>query len=140
ARWGEAQSPNNHVFSPKTHPVTSYPFYGEVVGGVRKAMVMLLGAVAFVLLIACVNVANLLLARSEARQREIAVRRAIGASTGDLLKQFITEGALLSLAGGVLGVCLAFGSLRLIAATNSGSIPRAEEIRVDWFVLLFTLV
>jgi putative ABC transport system permease protein len=139
ARWGEAASPNYHAFTPGKHTVTIYPFYDEVVGGVRKAMLMLLGAVVFVLLIACVNVANLLLARSEARQREIAVRRAIGASTRDLMKQFITEGALLSLAGGVLGVCLAFGSLKLIAATNSGSIPRAEEIRVDWMVLLFTL-
>ena len=99
ARWGEAGSPNHHVFSPKRHPVTIYPFYGEVVGGVKKAMLMLLGAVAFVLLIACVNVANLLLARSEARQREIAIRRAMGASTGDLLKQFVTEGAFLSFFG-----------------------------------------
>ncbi len=139
ARWGEAASPNNHAFSPKEHPVTIYPFYGEVVGGVRKAMLMLLGAVAFVLLIACVNVANLLLARSEARQREIAVRRAVGASTGHLLKQFITEGACLSLAGAALGIALAFQSLRLIEATNAGSIPRVDEIRLDWPVLLFTL-
>jgi putative ABC transport system permease protein len=133
ARWGEVESPKNH-------PVTIYPFYGEVVGGVRKAMVMLLGAVAFVLLIACVNVANLLLARSEARQREIAVRRAMGASTGDLMKQFVTEGAFLSIIGGALGVALAFQSLKLIEATNSGSIPRADEIRLDSSVLLFTIV
>lgn len=139
-RWGEAESPNNHVFSPKNHPVTIYPFYGEVVGGVRKAMLMLLGAVAFVLLIACVNVANLLLARSEARQREIAVRRAVGASTGDLMKQFITEGAILSLIGAALGIALAFQSLKLIEAANSGSIPRADEIRLDSSVLSFTLV
>lgn len=139
ARWGETASPHYHAFSPKFHPVSMYPFYDEVVGGVRKAMLMLLGAVVFVLLIACVNVANLLLARSEARQREIAVRRAIGASTRDLLKQFITEGALLSLAGAVLGIALAFGSLKLIEATNSGSIPRVEEIRLDWVVLAFTL-
>jgi predicted permease len=138
-RWGEAESPGHHVFSPKNHPISMYPFYEEVIGNVRKAMLMLLGAVVFVLLIACVNVANLLLARSEARQREIAVRRAIGASTGDLLKQFMTEGALLSIAGAVLGIMLAFGSLKVIEATNSGSIPRAEEIRLDWRVLLFTL-
>ncbi|MGI8958882.1 MAG: ABC transporter permease [Bryobacteraceae bacterium] len=140
ARWGEAASPNHHVFSPKNHPVTVYPFYGEVVGGVRKAMMMLLGAVAFVLLIACVNVANLLLARSEARQREIAIRRAMGASTADLLKQFVIEGAFLSLFGAVLGVALAVQSLKLIEATNSGSIPRVEEIRLDWTVLLFTFI
>ncbi|MBV8707811.1 MAG: ABC transporter permease [Acidobacteriaceae bacterium] len=139
ARWGEAASPKNHVFNPKDHPVSMYSFYDEVVGGVRKAMLMLLGAVVFVLLIACVNVANLLLARSEARQREIAIRRAVGASTGTLLKQFITEGALLSLVGGALGIALAFQSLQLIRSINSGSIPRAEEIRLDWPVLLFTL-
>ncbi len=139
ARWGEAESPNNHVLSSKNHPVTMYPFYDEVIGGVRKAMLMLLGAVVFVLLIACVNVANLLLARSEARQREIAIRRAMGASTGDLMKQFITEGALLSLTGAALGLGLAFASLKLIEATNSGSIPRSDEIRLDWLVLAFTL-
>ena len=139
ARWGEGASPMHHVFSLKEHPVSMYSFYDEVIGGVRKAMLMLLGAVVFVLLIACVNVANLLLARSEARQREIAIRRAVGASTGTLLKQFITEGALLSLLGGALGVALASESLNLIRTINSGSIPRGEEIRLDWPVLLFTL-
>ncbi|MGI9075250.1 MAG: ABC transporter permease [Bryobacteraceae bacterium] len=139
ARWGEAESPNHHVFSPKRHPISIYPFYDEVIGGVKKAMVMLLGAVVFVLLIACVNVANLLLARSEARQREIAIRRAMGASTGNLLKQFITEGAILSFFGAALGVVLAFQSLKIIEATNSGSIPRVEEIQLDWSVLFFTL-
>ena len=140
ARWGGAASQNFHTFSTHDHPVSMYLFYDEVVGGVRKAMLILLGAVVFVLLIACVNVANLLLARSEARQREIAVRRAIGASTTDLLKQFITEGALLSLMGAVLGIALAFGSLLLVRTANSGSIPRAEEIRIDWAVLLFALL
>jgi putative ABC transport system permease protein len=139
AGWGKAASPNNHVLQPHFHPVSMYAFYDEVVGGVRKAMLLLLGAVVFVLLIACVNVANLLLARSEARQREIAVRRAIGASTSDLVKQFITEGALLSVTGALLGLGIAAGSLRLIAALNSGSIPRANEIRLDVPVLLFTL-
>jgi len=139
ARWGEASSPNNHVINPKDHPITMYTFYDEVVGGVRRAMLMLLGAVAFVLLIACVNVANLLLARSEARQREVAVRRAIGASTGQLLRQFITEGTVLSLAGAVLGTLLATQGLRLISAFGSNSIPRADEMQIDGSVLLFAL-
>ncbi len=139
ARWGETASPKYHAFSPKVHPVTMYSFYDEVVGGVRKPMLMLLGAVVFVLLIACVNVANLLLARSEARQREIAVRRAIGASTQQLLKQFTTEGASLAIIGGALGVALASFTLTLIQRTNPGSLPRAGEIHINWLVLLFTL-
>ena len=106
---------------------------------VRRAMLVLLGAVVFVLLIACVNVANLLLARSESRRREIAVRAAIGAGTWRLLQQFVIEGVLLSMAGAALGMLLAFGGLRLLVSTNAGSIPRAAEIGIDWQVLLFTL-
>jgi putative ABC transport system permease protein len=139
AQWGRSAAPNQDILNPENHYVSMYPFYDEVVGGVRKAMLLLLGAVMFVLLIACVNVANLLLARSESRQREIAVRRAIGASTADLAKQFITEGVVLSLIGAALGVFVAFGSLRLIETANSGSIPRATEIQMDQPVLLFTL-
>jgi putative ABC transport system permease protein len=114
-------------------------FQDEVVRSVRPAMLVLLGAVVFVLLIACVNVANLLLARSEARRREIAVRAAIGAGTGELLRQFVIEGILLSLAGAVVGLGLAFGGIRLLLATNAGSIPRAGEIGIDWAVLAFSL-
>ena len=129
----------NHPFDPKFHPIVLAGFQDEVVRGVRKAMLVLLGAVVCVLLIACVNVANLLLARSEARRREIAVRAAIGAGLGRLLQQFAIEGILLSLAGAVFGMLLALGGLRLLVATNAGSIPRAGEIDIDWQVLLFTL-
>jgi putative ABC transport system permease protein len=101
---------------------------------------VLLGAVSFLLLIACVNVANLLLARAESRQREIAVRTAIGASTWRLLRQFIAEGILLSLLGAVLGLGLAFAGLYTIRLTNAGSIPRAGEIGIDATVLLITLL
>jgi len=128
-----------HYFNTRTHTVVLAGFQEEVVGGVKRAMLVLLGAVAFVLLIACVNVANLLLARSEARRREIAVRAAIGAGLGRLLQQFVVEGLLLSLSGAALGMLLAFGGLRLLVATNAGSIPRVEEIGINWQVLLFTL-
>ena len=130
---------SQHPFDPKFHPIVLAGFQDEVVRTVRRAMLVLLGAVVFVLLIACVNVANLLLARSEARRKEIAVRAAIGAGLGRLLKQFVVEGILLSLAGAFFGVLLAFGGLRLLVATNAGSIPRAGEIGIDWQVLLFTL-
>jgi len=103
-------------------------------------MMMLLAAVCFVLLISCVNVANLLLARAESRQREIAVRTAIGAGYGRLVQQFVTEGIVLSLIGACLGLTLAFGGLRLITATGANSIPRSGEIAVDGRVLLFTIL
>jgi len=130
----------SHGFDPKFHTIVLAGFQDEVVKSIRPAMVVLLGAVAFVLLIACVNVANLLLARAEARRREIAVRAAIGAGMGKLLQQFIVEGVLLSLTGAVFGMLLAFGGLRLLVATNAGSIPRVDEIGIDWRVLAFTLV
>jgi putative ABC transport system permease protein len=129
----------NHPFHPKNHPIVLAGFQEEIVKGVRRAMLVLLGAVGFVLLIACVNVANLLLARAEARRREIAVRAAIGAGLGRLLQQFVIEGVLLSLTGAVFGTALAFGGLRLLVASNAGSIPRVSEIGIDWQVLLFTL-
>jgi putative ABC transport system permease protein len=136
---GKLAGPNFHAFHPENHPVVMYSFQEEVVGGVRPAMMMLLGAVVFVLLIACFNVANLLLARSETRQREIAVRAAIGAGRARLLRQFITEGTLLSLLGAIPGLLLAYGSLRVLQATAAGAIPRASEIHIDVGVLLFTL-
>ncbi len=139
ARLGEAESLKHHVLNTKDHPISLYPFREEVIGSVRKAMMMLFAAVALVLLIACVNVANLLLARSEARHREIAVRRAIGATGRHLVGQFVVEGILLSLLGAILGVGLAYGAIHLIALTNAGSIPRADEINIDWRVLVFTL-
>jgi putative ABC transport system permease protein len=130
---------NVHRFDDKNHTLLSFRLQDEVVRNVRLALLVLLGAVAFVLLIGCVNVANLLLARAEARRREIAVRGAMGASIPRLARQFATEGVLLSLLGGALGLLLAYGGLRMIVLTNAGSIPRATEISMDWRVLLFTL-
>ncbi|HJZ95168.1 MAG TPA: ABC transporter permease [Candidatus Solibacter sp.] len=132
-------APRTHAFNTKNHTLVLAGFQEEIVRKVRLSLLVLMGAVGFVLLIACVNVANLLLARAEARRREIAVRTAIGAGAGKLLQQFIAEGVLLSLAGAVLGTALAFGGLRVLAGTNAGSIPRAEEIGINWQVLLFTL-
>ncbi len=129
-----------HGFDPKFHTLVLAGFQDEVIKSIRPAMLVLLGAVAFVLLIACVNVANLLLARAEARRREVAVRAAIGAGLGSFLRQFIVEGVLLSLTGAVFGMLLAFGGLRLLVATNAGSIPRVDEIGIDWRVLAFTLI
>ena len=137
--YGEKRVPKTHSFYPGRHTIVSFPLQAEVVSSVRPALLMLLGAVAFVLLIASVNVANLLLARAEARRREIAIRGALGASLVRLARQFATEGILLALCGAVLGVALSFGGIRLVQLTNAGGIPRADEIIMDWRVLLFTL-
>ncbi|MBV6434229.1 MAG: hypothetical protein IANPNBLG_04474 [Bryobacteraceae bacterium] len=136
---GSKSSPNTHTFHPKLHPIVAYPLHSEVVGNVRPAMLTMLGAVVFVLLISCANVANLLLARAEGRQREISIRTAMGADFGVLSRQFLTEGVLLSLFGAAPGLLLAAGGLRLIVRLNADSIPRAVEVGVDWQVLLFTL-
>jgi predicted permease len=137
--YGEHKAPKTHSFDPKIHTIVSFPLQAEVVSSVRPALLVLLGAVAFVLLIASVNVANLLLARAEARRREIAIRGALGASLARLARQFVTEGILLALCGGLLGVALAFAGVRLVQLTNAGGIPRADEIAMDWRVLAFTL-
>jgi putative ABC transport system permease protein len=128
-----------HHFNTENHTLVSYPLQAEVVSSVRPALIMLLAAVGFVLLIACINVANLLLARAEARKREIAIRSALGAGLSRLAKQFVVEGILLSVCGAILGLGLAYGGLRLIQLTNAGSLPRAAELGIDLRVLLFTM-
>jgi predicted permease len=139
AEQGRNGTPNFHSFDPKFHTLLALPYHGEVVGNVKRAMLMMLGAVAFVLLIACVNVGNLLLARAESRHHEVAVRKAVGASMWDLARQCLIEGFVLAVMGAALGLAVAWGALRLILAFNQGSIPRAEEVGVDWSVLTFTI-
>jgi predicted permease len=111
----------------------------ELVGDARGTLWLLLGAVSLVLLIACVNIASLLLARAVSRERELAMRVALGASRGRLVRQCLTESAMLGLCGGALGVWLAAVGTRPFLAFWPGSLPRAEEVRLDWHVLVFAL-
>jgi len=110
----------------------------EVFGEIQPALLLLLGAVGAVLLIACANVANLLLARSEARQKEIAIRTVLGAGRGRLLRQLVTEALALSAIGGVAGIALAYGLVRVLVALDPLRIPRAQEVAIDGRVLVFT--
>ena len=118
--------------------VTSLHDYG--LSDVRMALVGLLGAVGFVLLIACVNVANLLLARAETRQKEVAIRSALGASRTRLLREVFSENVLLALTGSLAGLVLAHGALRLLVRLDAGQLPRVQEAALDARVLFFTMV
>src|SRR5271169_662749 len=130
---------------PKSYPENAgftsaaTPLQQELTKDARPTLLLLLGAAAFVLLIACANVANLTLARMARRERELAVRSALGAGRSRILRQLLTESFLLAFAGGVLGLLLAYGSLTLLTDFVGRLTPRAREIQVDSGVLLFTL-
>jgi putative ABC transport system permease protein len=127
---------------PQTHTDVGFglmSLHESLVSNFKQALFVLLGAVLFVLLIACVNVANLLLARTAAREKELAVRAALGAGRVRLLRQLLTESTLLALAGGALGLLLAVWGIQVLKLFNPGTIARLEEVSLDWRVLGFTL-
>ena len=138
-QWSDL-NPKTHTPDPKQHRLRLDGLQDDLVGGIATALWVLQGAVAFVLLIACANLANLLLARAESRQKEFAIRSALGAGRFRLVKQFLTEGILLALIGGAIGVALGFSGLRALLAANPESLPRATAVALDPIVVLFTLV
>ncbi|HUH62367.1 MAG TPA: ABC transporter permease, partial [Terracidiphilus sp.] len=119
---------------PNVRPLTQ-----DVIGDVGKLLWVLMGSIGVVLLIACANVANLLLVRAESRHQELTVRAALGASPWRIGKEFLLESAVLGILGSVLGLALAWGSLRLLVALGPDGLPRLHDIGIDWNVLIFTL-
>jgi putative ABC transport system permease protein len=150
--WGQRTGVKNHLFAfapppgqaaqanaGAGHILQMHPVQQQIIGSAGRAIWMLQAAVGFVLLIACANLANLMLARAETRHREFAVRTALGAGRGRLLRQFMTEGMLLSILGGLLGLVLAQAGVQALIRLYPASLPRTSEVAVDPAVLFFTL-
>jgi putative ABC transport system permease protein len=135
ARGLEQQYPSqNHDIGVRVEPLLS-----QVVGDIRPTLLIFLGAIGLVLVVACANVSNLLLARSTTRQREIAMRKSLGASQSRLIRQLLTESLLLALAGGALGVLIAYGGTFLFRVLGPDSVPRLGEIAINGAALAYTL-
>ena len=122
----------------RTFTISVVPLLDQVVGNVRRSVLIMLGAVTLVLLIACANVANLLLSRATGREKEVAIRAALGAGRMRLVRQLLTESVLLGVLGGAAGLLVAVLTLYLVRDINPGNIPRLDAIRIDGSVLAFT--
>lgn len=136
-RWGQDEA-IGHTWRAPNHPAFLRPLHDQIVGDVRTSLVILLGAVGFVLLIACANVANLLLVRGESRQREIAIRTSMGAGQPRIVRQLVTESLVMAVAGGVSGLLLAYGGLIALLSAAPSTLPRLHEVGLNPSVLAFS--
>jgi putative ABC transport system permease protein len=140
ANWGQRVGASGHVFTPGGHVMQLEPVLDEVVGSARRAFWLLQAGVGLVLLIACANLASLLMVRAEVRGREVAIRAALGAGRRRLFAQFIAEGLVLLVLGGALGLIVAWTGVRALSAAYPRSVPRVADIGIDPAVLGFTLL
>jgi predicted permease len=138
--WSNGPGSNSHFYENWKITPAIRPLKQEVIGNVGNALWVVMTTVGIVMLIACANVANLLLVRTEARQQELAIRAALGAGRGRIVRQLLLESSLLGLIGGALGVALAYAGLSLLVAIGPASLPRLSEISLDARALGFTLV
>lgn len=136
-RWEEVYA-DQHSTNTTNHPMFLISLEDQLFGDIRPTMWILLASVGMVLLLACANVANLLLARAETRVREMGVRSAIGAPRGRLIRQLLTESVVLAIAGGAVGLLLTVVGTKLLLALEPGNVPRLDEVSLDWRVMGFT--
>ena len=137
--WPAAPGINPRVYESWRITPSLRPLKQEVVGNVAGVLWVVTGTIGIVLLIACANVANLLLVRAESRQQELAVRAALGAGWGTIVRELLLESVLLSLIGGAFGLCIADAAMRLVVALGPGTLPRLSEISIDARAIVFTL-
>lgn len=137
AEWMKQQYPANYPPSGGL-TISVIPLLEQVVGDVSLALKVLFGAVGFVLLIACANIANLTLSRASVRQKELAIRAALGATRFRLIRQLLTESLILSFAGGLSGVAIAYLAVKALRVLGQGNIPRLNEVSIDMRVIIFT--
>jgi predicted permease len=138
--WSDGPGTNSRVYETWKIAPALRPLKQEVVGSVTDVLWVVMATIGLVMLIACANVANLLLVRAEVRQRELSLRAALGASRGRIVRSLLVESVLLGLMGGALGVGLAYVGLRLLLAIGPANLPRLSEISLDWRTLGFTAV
>ena len=139
-RWSDGSGTDRRAYETWRITPDLRPLKQEVVGGVTDVLWVVMATIGLVMLIACVNVANLLLVRAEVRQRELSVRAALGAGRGRIVRSLLVESLLLGVVGGALGIGLAYAGLRLLTAFGPASLPRLSEISLDWRTLAFTTV